>query len=164
MLSHKQLLFWEPKHNNEVLLQEEKKSKESKDSSFSHVYFIKKLFDLTQFIYHLSISLILNKLFASNLFGLNIKWDHGNAPVWKKKKKCTPKIIWTPSLSIMFPSCYTRIWDRYPLKALFTIVAFQVWPCFKYLSVFQIMYFSRCTFLLFQADLICSFPVHLSTL
>lgn len=83
-------------------------------------------------------------------------------PFWKKN--ALQKVIWTLSLSIMIPSCYKRIQDWYPFKALFTIVAFQVWPSFKYLSAFQIMYFSRCTFLLFQADLICSFPVHLSTL
>lgn len=71
------------KHNDEVSLWEEKKSKESRDPSFSHVYFINKLFDLTQFIYPLFISLIENKFFASNLFGLKIKWDHGNAPVRK---------------------------------------------------------------------------------
>lgn len=41
---------------------------------------------------------------------------------------------------------------------------FQAWPPFRYLSAFQIMYFSRCTFLLFQADLICSFPAHISNL
>lgn len=37
-------------------------------------------------------------------------------------------------------------------------------PAFKYLSVFPIMYVSRCVFPLFQADLICSFPAHLSNL
>lgn len=78
--------------------------------------------------------------------------------------KYTQKGYMNTSLRIIFPSCYKHIQDWYLLKVLFTITAFQVWPSCKYLSVFQIMYFSRCTFLLFQADLICSFPVHISNL
>lgn len=49
------------------------------------------------------------------------------------ERKCTPKAIWTPSFSIMFPPGYKCIRDWYPRKALFTTVAFQAWPSFKYL-------------------------------
>lgn len=72
------------------------------------------------------------------------------------------KAIWTPGLSIIFPSCY-KFMQAYS-KACLPLLLSKYDPAFKYLSVFQIMYFSRCMFSLFQADLICSFPVHISNL
>lgn len=68
------------------------------------------------------------------------------------------------ALVLFFPSCYKHIQDWYLLIGLIIIIVSKYDPPCRYPSVFRIMYFSRCTFLLFQADLICSFPVHISNL
>lgn len=47
MLNQKQLLLWDPRYNDEVVLWKEKKN-DSRGPSFTHVYFINKLFDLKQ--------------------------------------------------------------------------------------------------------------------
>lgn len=106
-----------------------------------------------------------SNLEANHLFsiGMMIKWDHGNAPIWGKKMH-PERLFEHQALVLFFPSCYKHIQDWYLLKGLITIIVSKYDPPCRYLSVFRIMYFSRCTFLLFQADLIRSFPVHISNL
>lgn len=90
-----------------------------------------------------------------------IKWDNGNTLVWKK---CTPQRYMKTRpyyyFSIMLQTSRIDIHSKAHLPSLLSKYDHP----FKYLSIFQIIYFSRCAFLLFQADLICSFPVHISNL
>lgn len=139
-----------------------RKNKESSNPHFSHVYLINKWFDLSNSL-NISSSLAWR---INYLLPTSLGWRSNEIMEMSiREKNALPKAKCTPSLRWFFRSCCKHVQNWYiHSKVYLPLLLSKYDRPFQYLSGFQIMYFSRCSFLPLQADLICSFPACFSNL